>query len=289
VTNSSIDTTLAIIKQTLDQEQAAGCVNDLAKLAGSQRRRAELAQHWQTIQAELAPIGQAIKNLPALPPQDQIQWAQAIYAMGITDAVRFLEVDTTGLGEESDIIRVTLVNLSGDLFDDILIKPSCPISPQASAANGLYDVDLAEAPSLPDVWERRILRGMVGRYIISFNQKFDIEQLQRAAARYGLSPITIIGDDLQRHVRAYYHNEYYLSLESICERIGHPIESKSAIDRAKGQYHILRAMVEAVTDVRPPRPPAAPKPEPANRSTSGPDADDFLSDDSLGDLDSHPF
>jgi DNA polymerase III epsilon subunit-like protein len=274
---TSIDTTLDIIKQTISREQEAGRVNSLEGLAESQRRRAELARYWQTIQAELAPIGQAIKDLPALPPQDQIQWAQAIYAMRITDAVRFLEVDTTGLGEDSDIIRVTLVNLSGGLFDDILIKPSCPIPPEASAANGLYDADVANAPSLPDVWERRILRGLAGRYIISFNQKWDIEQLEKAARRYHLPPVTIIGDDLQRRARAYYHNEYYLTLEAVCERVGHPISSKSAVDRARGQYYILLAMANGVTDVRPPRSttPASSASEPGG--------------DGLGDLDEHPF
>src|SRR6266516_2102204 len=278
---SNIDQKVEIVRGVLSAEREAGPrTNGLDEIQARKIRRNTINQLMEAIDAELQPIRQAIKGLLGLPPEEQIQWAQAISAMSATDAVRFLEVDTTGLTERDDIARVTLVNLSGDVFDDILMKPSRPMGEEASAANGLTDADLADAPSITDVWERRILRGLYGRYVISYNQKFDIEKLNEAATRYKLPPVTIIGDDLQRHARAYYHNEYYLTLEAICERVGHHIPSKSAVDRAKGQYHILRAMAEGVTDVRPPRP-AAPAVSSSAASEPG--------DDGLADLDEHPF
>jgi DNA polymerase III epsilon subunit-like protein len=277
---TSIDQTIEKLQGVLSVEREQTHINGLDAITASKLRRAEIKEYMGVIEAELQPIRQAIKDLPALPVEEQIQWAQAISAMRISDGVRFLEIDTTGLSNQDGIVRVAMVNLSGGvMYDDILIKPSRPISREASAANGLTDDDVKDAPSLPEVWER-IQSGLYGRYVISFNQKFDVEKLNEAAARHQLPPILIIGDDLQRHCTQYYHKEYYLTLEAMCERIGHPIQGKSAVDRAIEQYHLLLAMANGITDVRPPRP-AAP--------TASSSAASNLGDDGLEDLDAHPF
>ena len=152
------------------------------------------------------------------------------------------------------------------------------MSAEASAANGLTDEMLHYAPDLTDMWE--ILRARVhGHYILSFSQAFDIKKLNEAASRQHLAPVVIIGDDLQRHVTQYYNREYYLTLADVCERIGHPLKSNSAVDRATGQHYLLKAMAEGITDVRPPKPVAS--------STAS--ATSTTNDDVLDGLDEHPF
>ena len=278
----SIDQTLDKIRGVLNVEQEQRRINGLTEITGHKIRRNALKEYMNAIDAELDPVRQAIKGLPALPSEQEIQWAQAIMAMQANDSVRFLEIDTTGLTDQDEIVRVTLVDLTGTVQDDLFFKPSRPLSAEASAANGLTDEMLHDAPYLTDMWE--ILRARVyGHYILSFSQTFDIKKLNEAASRHHLAPVVIIGDDVQRHVTQYYNREYYLTLADVCERIGHPLKSNSAVDRATGQYHLLKAMAEGITDVRPPKPTAsASKGVPTMESST-------TNDDGLGDLNEHPF
>jgi hypothetical protein len=103
------------------------------------------------------------------------------------------------------------------------------------------------------------------------------------AARHHLAPIVFVGDDVQHHCTLYYNGDYSLRLAELCERVGHPLESNSAVDRARGQLHILQAMAQGMTDVRTPK---KPEPEPAALSDESSFVNDGLSDESL---DEHPF
>jgi DNA polymerase III epsilon subunit-like protein len=287
----SLDQTLEKLHGVLSAErEQSSRINGLDAITASKIRRRAINEYLSAIDAELQPIHQAIKDLPALPPEEPIRWAQSLLQMS---SCLIMEIDTTGLDESADICRVTLANVDGSLFDDLLIKPAAtaPITPAASAANGITSEMLEYAPTLPEVWQRRIIEGLQGRYVVSFAQEWDREMLGKAAKRHTLPPVFFLGEDLQRRLIQYYNKEYYIKLGDIAERItGQALpQPANAIDRVKAACAIIAGMAAAVTDRRPPRPPAAPKPEPANRSTSGPDADDFLSDDSLGDLDSHPF
>ena len=270
----SLDQTLDKLRDVLSVELEHRRINGLTEIIGHKLRRTAIQQYMADIEAELDPIRRAITGLPSLPAESEIQWAQAIMAMQANDGVRFLEIDTTGLSDQDEIVRVTLMDLTGTLQDDLFFKPSHPLSVEASAANGLTDTMLHFAPSLLDMWE--IIRVRIyGHYVLSFSQAFDTKKLEEAAARHHLPPIAIVGEDLQRHATQYYNREYYLRLADLCERIGHPLKSNSAVDRATGQYHILKAMAEGITDVRPLK---------ASASVT-----DSTNDDGLGDLDEHPF
>jgi len=269
----SIDSTLEKVRGMVSIELERSS-NGLAEIAASKLRRAALVEALAEIEAELEPIRQAIKTFPLLANEQEIQWAQAICTMQVC----YLEIDTTGLTREDEIVRVTTVNKRGEVECDLLIKPARPLGTEASKANGLTDADLVDAPSLADVWER-IQAALAGRYVLSFGQAFDLKKLAEAAARYQLVPIMVIGDDLQRHCTQYYNGEYSLRLAELCERVGHPLESTSAIHRARGQLAILNAMAEGITDVRPP----TAKPEAVSPAS-------ILHDDgALGDIDEHPF
>jgi DNA polymerase III epsilon subunit-like protein len=275
---TGINTTLDILTRTIKQEQEAGRVNSLADLAESQRRRAEIAQHWQAIQAELQPISQAIKDLPALPPEEIIAWAQSVKEM---DSLAFLEVDTTGTGSDAEIIRVTLGNQRGSVLYDQLIRPEqAHLTPEASKHNGLTNADLQDAPTLAEAWPR-IQRALAGRYVLSFNQEWDIKKLKAAAQRHGLPAPVVVGECLQRRCTAYYLKEYYLDLATVAARMGHTLTGPDTPARLKAQYAILDGIARGMTDIRPP------EPEPVRTSASTASEPGY--DDGLEDIDEHPF
>lgn len=275
----SIDTNLHIIKQSLALEQEAGRVNSLTQRTTSQQRRTDIMHHWQAIQAELQPIGQAIKDLSSLAPEEPIKWAQSILKMS---SCFVMEIDTTGLDDRAEICRITLANIDGSLFDDIIIKPSIPMEASATATNGVTDTQLIDAPSLLDIWSR-IVEGLQGRYVVSFAQEWDRKMLAQAARINGLSPVYFLGEDLQRQLTQYYNKEYYIKLADISERMTGQIlpEPATAIDRVKAQCSIIAGMAAGITDLRPRRQSAA--------VTIPPTTDDIVDTDALSDLDDHPF
>ncbi len=137
-----------------------------------------------------------------------------------------------------------------------------------------------EGLSILEAWQR-IQAALRGRYIISYSQPWDVQQLNTTAQRHKLEPVILLGDDLQRHSTLYYHREYSLTLAGICERIGHPLPEhphQTSLDRAKGQVNFLIAMANAVNDMRPTK----------TRKASG-EVDTNSDTDELEDVDSHPF
>ncbi len=276
----SLDQTLDKLRGVLSVEQEQRKINGLVEITGHKIRRNAIQKYLADIEAELEPVRQAIKTFPSLPNESEIQWAQAICAMPV-EMVRLLEIESTGLSEQDEMVRLTTVDLTGTVQDDLFFKPSRPMSAEASASNGLTDVMLQYAPPLRDMWEL-IRAALYGKYVLSFSQQFDRKKLQEAAARHQLPPIVFVGDDLQTHATHYYNGEYSLRLAEVCERVGHPLESNSAIHRARGQCAILKALAEGITDVRPPKKPDA---QTSSTSTST-SVDDGLSEQFL---DEHPF
>lgn len=282
----SIDQALSIIHGVVSAEKEAGRCNSLADLTSRKIRRNTISTLWTQIQDELKQVKTDIDSLPFLPIEEQIAWAQTVVAM---HNLRLMEVDTTGLDRADEVVRFTLVAGSGQVTDDFHIRPTERLlSAEVSAKNGVHPTDLEQAPTIDELWWR-IRAALQGNYIVSFNQEWDLQRLKDEALRHNLPQLVVVGECLQRRATQYYHKEYYLNLDELAQRAGHPMPehpAQTSIHRACAQLHVLQAMASAVTDVRPPKPPRT-KPDETASSAQAPD--DFLSDDSLDSLDEHPF
>ncbi len=103
---------------------------------------------------------------------------------GFNDYVAF-DLETTDLDAEiCDIVELGAVRVrSGEPAEEFrtLVKGTRPISPRATAVHGYRNEDVADAPSLADVWPRFL--EFVGRdVLVAHNaQEFDVPVLRRAA------------------------------------------------------------------------------------------------------------
>ena len=280
---TSVAQLLTRLSTMLERDREAGRVNTLTAWHTCQRRRKEIDLLWERLQTELRQIKQAIDVLPALPLAEEIRWAQTVLAM---NDLTFMEIDTTGLRHEDEITRFTLLESDGEVVVDLLLKPtSRQLSAEASAASGIRPEQLERGLSLADAWVQ-IQDALAGRYVISFAQEWDVQQLHHLAEQHQLEPVLVIGDCLQRHATRYYHGEYYLKLEELCARVGSPLPAKphqTSIDRAQGQRAVLQALAHAITDVRPPKMPMGTSKMSASAGelAAGEDYDPFLDTDDL--------
>jgi DNA polymerase III epsilon subunit-like protein len=237
---------VATITGLIEMEQRLGPVNGLDDFKERKIRRAVIKQHLSHLEAELREIRDRVRRLPTLPPLALIRWAQAVQAL---PNLVFLELDTTGLSADVEIIRMVILDAQGDILLESYVKPTKPISAEITRVTGITSQDIEQAPTIVCVWDR-LGEALRGKYVLSYNLDFDKGKLQDAAKRNDLEVPLIIGEDLMERAMQYYQVSSYPKLEMLCRSIGHPLPEQphqTAFDRALGQIALLKAMACAIT------------------------------------------
>jgi len=160
-------------------------------------------------------------------------------------------VDTDGLHNDAEILRIVLLERDGIPIYTQLFKPRRPLTERIAHLTAISPEMLAQAPPLAEEWER-VIQAFAGRYIPSFNLEFDQSRLSDNAEHDGLTPVAVIGDCLMLRAGTYYEAYSYPKLSDLCMRIGFPLPEhprQDAYDRARGQIHLLEAMAQGITRV----------------------------------------
>ncbi|GCE18714.1 3'-5' exonuclease [Dictyobacter kobayashii] len=241
--------TLTLIPQTvmdaLNEERGRGPVRQIEDLQARLRRRRVITHHIQQLEEALRFMHKQIRTLPVLPSLKAIHWAQAVRAM---PNLVFLELDTTGLHEDAEIIRLVVLDIHGETLLDCLVTPSQPLSRQIVTITGLSNAEI-QVTGVPIAHALAQLRQAIhGAYVLSYNLEFDAGKLREAVQRHHLDEITIIGEDLMARAMAYLHQSAYPKLEGLCQQIGQPLPPQphqTALDRALGQIAVLNALADA--------------------------------------------
>ena len=241
---------LTLYQHTLDllaQEEQAGPITNRDALVASIARRHQIEAECNTVQIEASRLFHRLQRLPVLPNQEIMAWASHILAF---PNLRFLVIDTTGVDDHADIIRLVVMDREGFAMFDHLVTPE---RHDFEAANTRYtgiepiDLEMYSRP-LSALWHN-FSEAVRGHYVLCFNSEFVQNHLNESASHYGLESILLIGDDLQEQARRFFPGSGYSpKLADVCKRIGHelPIPA-TAVDRTQGQLAVLRAMSEGNT------------------------------------------
>ena len=210
-----------------------------------QARREEIRTGLSTLTYQITTLSNRFRELPGLPPAHLIEWAKAVLQL---PNLAFLVLDTTGVDDDSDIIRVYAADWIGRKLFDCVVKPG-----RYQYANteytGLTGEQIDAAPTLTETWAY-VQAALTGRYVLSYNLQFVKDRLQENAEHYELPGFALIGECLQEKARSYFGEYYPPKLVKLCQRIGHTLpQPATAPDRVAGQLAILRAMSQGITDV----------------------------------------
>ncbi len=96
-----------------------------------------------------------------------------------------LDTETTGLSATDEIVQIGIVDSDGSTVLNQLVKPTIPIPSGASAIHGVYDRDVAGAPSFKQIYIQ-LSALLAGQVVVAYNMDFDWRMLQQTAARYRL-------------------------------------------------------------------------------------------------------
>ena len=121
---------------------------------------------------------------PALAARlEAIAWATAIAA---DPRVVYLDTETTGLGPTAEVIDVAVVGADGRVYLDTLVRPVARIPSDASAIHGIFDADVAAAPTWPEVHDR-LCALLAGRIAVVYNAAFDRRLVSQCCDRHRVS------------------------------------------------------------------------------------------------------
>ncbi|MEG0233720.1 3'-5' exonuclease [Hafnia paralvei] len=96
-----------------------------------------------------------------------------------------LDTETTGLGDDAEIVEICIIDTHGFIMLNTLIKPLNPIPETATAIHGITNEMVAYAPTWRDV------HGAVGELFfkngfVIYNADFDIRMIEQSARLRGL-------------------------------------------------------------------------------------------------------
>ena len=150
-----------------------------------------------------------------------------------------LDTETTGLDRHHDqIVELAWIKVKGgEVVDtwDTLINPGIPISPAASRVNGIYDSDVAEAPTYDQI-RPRVAQELLGAVVVGHNIQFDLRFLQRLL---GTEAGTITYLDTLTLSKSIFKDFNSYKLEDLCKMLELPVQSSHRALRDVEATHAL--------------------------------------------------
>lgn len=99
-----------------------------------------------------------------------------------------VDTETTGVSEIDQVVELALVTAKSW---SSLVRPSCPVSPEARAAHHITDEELADAPTMANLLERRGLPEFAPSsetVLVAHNAEFDRRVLIQSGVPVSLLP-----------------------------------------------------------------------------------------------------
>jgi DNA polymerase-3 subunit epsilon len=101
-----------------------------------------------------------------------------------------LDTETTGIGPRDEIVQLGVVDKSGKIILNTLVKPSQPVPLAAMAVHKITNERLADALPFSE-WYVKLSALLAGQTLIAYNMDFDWRMLTQSASIYGLPPFPV--------------------------------------------------------------------------------------------------
>lgn len=96
-----------------------------------------------------------------------------------------LDTETTGLDNQAEICEISIIDASGAVLLDTLVKPVRPIPAEAIAIHGITNDMVADAPMWAEIYQD-VLALLAGRCVVIYNAAYDLRLIARCTLRAGV-------------------------------------------------------------------------------------------------------
>jgi len=104
-----------------------------------------------------------------------------------------LDSETTGLGDHDEIVEICIIDHSGVVLMNSLVRPTQLIPDDVVAIHGITNEDVINAPSWAALHDE-FLRVIEGKRVAIYGEDFDIRLISQTASKYMLPPPLIRSD-----------------------------------------------------------------------------------------------
>ncbi|MGL4375160.1 MAG: 3'-5' exonuclease [Microcoleaceae cyanobacterium] len=114
-----------------------------------------------------------------------IEWARDV----LKNKQEYVIFDTESTGKSvvyDEIVQIGIINLDGKILLNTLIKPSIPISSEASTIHGITDDMVENAPSFDEIYPQ-ISDILKGKKLITYNVDFHVTIFIEMCKKHGLN------------------------------------------------------------------------------------------------------
>lgn len=113
------------------------------------------------------------------PRQQAQQW--------LRDNCLILDTETTGLGENDEIVEIAIIDTTGKPLINTLVKPSKPIPTEATAIHGITNEMVMDAPQWKDIFPS-VDALISGRTVVIYNSQYDVRLLYQTNSIWDVTP-----------------------------------------------------------------------------------------------------
>lgn len=154
-----------------------------------------------------------------------------------------LDTETTGLHDYAEICQIAIVDHTGQVLLNQLVKPTLPIPDEAAAIHGITDDLVANQPTWQSVREQ-VAHLISGRTVVVYNAEFDLRMMIQSDYMHEL-PVLRYEQlaDFQCAMRAYANGRRWVRLSQACAAHGIPIHNAHS---ALGDCLMTLALVRKV-------------------------------------------
>lgn len=101
----------------------------------------------------------------------------------LTEGCYVLDTETTGLGNNDQIIEIAVCDASGRVCYEQRISPSVPINPKAEEIHAISLDDLAGCPKWPEI-VNDLKALLTGQTVVTYNSDFDLDMLRNTSQAF---------------------------------------------------------------------------------------------------------
>jgi DNA polymerase-3 subunit epsilon len=134
------------------------------------------------------------------------------YWLDHKDEYVLLDVETTGLYSNDEIVQIGIIDLDGNVLMDQLVRPTQKIPEDAMRIHGITDEMVKDCPTWKVVY-LKVKKLLKGKTIIAYNASFDTDMIRNSCRKYNIIPESLEYECLMYNTMDVWGSERWISLQ----------------------------------------------------------------------------
>lgn len=164
----------------------------------------------------------------------------------IEGPLAIIDTETTGLDSQDEVVEIGVIDKTGKILFEAVVKPKIYMSLGASRVNGFTDDMLKDCPDISEVADE-FFKAIEGKELIMYNAEFDFNKINYSLCRHDVKK-RVSSDVIHCAMLAYMDfidSPDFVSLKSASSGLeGCEIQSHRAVDDCRMTLKVIKKIAE---------------------------------------------